>query len=313
MAESAFAVNVPEAEPYVGSLRERLDPSAKLGVPAHVTLLYPFLPPERIDAAVLGSAALALASASPFKFRLARIGRFPGVAYLAPEPAAPFIALTTSLVRRFPTHLPYEGRHEAIVPHLTVAQGSDAASEEAGAMLAHALPREGIEATCREVVLIENSSGVWRPMHSFLLSLALRPAREADLAFALDVETRTMREYASATWGSWMEKQARERGRAHLLAERMTVIELDGERAGIQVVERAPDQVRLLQLFILPEHQRKGIGTRLVQRLIAETKESRLPLRLRVLQVNPARVFYSRLGFRVVDRTAEHVYMERTA
>lgn len=167
MAESAFAVNVPEAEPYVGSLRERLDPAAALGVPAHITVLYPFLPPEQIDTGVLGAAALALASASPFAYRLARIGRFPGVAYLAPEPAAPFIALTASLVRRFPTHPPYEGRYDAIVPHLTVGQGSEAAGEEAAAALAKALPRGGIDAVCREVVLIENSSGIWKPMHVF--------------------------------------------------------------------------------------------------------------------------------------------------
>lgn len=169
MAESAFAVNVPEAEPYVGALRERLDPAARLGVPAHITVLYPFLPPEQIDHAVLGAAALALASASPFTYRLAGIGRFPGVAYLAPEPAAPFIALTRSLVRRFPAHLPYEGRYDALIPHLTVGQGSEAASEEAAATLAKALPREGIEATCREVVLIENSCGLWKPMHVFSL------------------------------------------------------------------------------------------------------------------------------------------------
>jgi hypothetical protein len=42
MAESAFAVSVPEAERYVGALRDRFDPTAKLGAPAHITLLYPF-------------------------------------------------------------------------------------------------------------------------------------------------------------------------------------------------------------------------------------------------------------------------------
>jgi hypothetical protein len=50
MAESAFIVRVPEAEPHVAHLRERFDPMALLGVPAHITLLYPFLSPEQIAA-----------------------------------------------------------------------------------------------------------------------------------------------------------------------------------------------------------------------------------------------------------------------
>lgn len=88
MAESAFAVNVPEAEPYVGGLRERFDPVARLGMPAHITLLYPFAPPELISHGVLDKVRLALSSAAGFEFRLARIGRFPDALYLAPDPAS---------------------------------------------------------------------------------------------------------------------------------------------------------------------------------------------------------------------------------
>lgn len=40
MAESAFIVPVPEAEPHAAHLRERYDPVALLGVPAQVTLLF---------------------------------------------------------------------------------------------------------------------------------------------------------------------------------------------------------------------------------------------------------------------------------
>ena len=46
--ESALIVPVPEVEPLVGLHRAALDPAAKLGVPAHVTIVYPFLPPEQI-------------------------------------------------------------------------------------------------------------------------------------------------------------------------------------------------------------------------------------------------------------------------
>jgi len=60
MAESAFIVRVPEAEPRVGALRERFDASVRLGVPAHITVLVPFMSPERISAAVLAEAQVAL-------------------------------------------------------------------------------------------------------------------------------------------------------------------------------------------------------------------------------------------------------------
>ena len=169
--ESALAVNVPEAERYVGTLRERFDPVAKLGMPAHVTVLYPFMPPERITDSVVRKVRDLLSSLAAFEFRLARIGRFPSVAlYLAPEPARPFIELTQAVVRAFPEYPPYGGQYDTIVPHLTVAQGSDADQDFAEAELAAALPRSGIEASSREVVLIENSSGRWERMHSFRLA-----------------------------------------------------------------------------------------------------------------------------------------------
>jgi 2'-5' RNA ligase len=170
MAESAFAINVPEAEQYVGALRERFDPSAKLGVPAHITLLYPFIPPERITDAVLHRVRSVLSSFAAFDFRLAKIGRFRNVLYLAPEPQHPFVALTERLTQEFPGYPPYGGQYESIVPHLTVAQASEAEHDAAEAQLIAALPpKGGIEASGKDVVLIENSSGRWERMHLFQL------------------------------------------------------------------------------------------------------------------------------------------------
>jgi hypothetical protein len=50
---SGLIVEVPEAEPDVARLRERLDASAPLGIPAHITVLFPFMPPRTIDPAAL--------------------------------------------------------------------------------------------------------------------------------------------------------------------------------------------------------------------------------------------------------------------
>jgi 2'-5' RNA ligase len=171
MAQTAFIVRVPEAEAWVSALRERFDPSAREGVPAHVTVLYPFMSPELVSEPVLEIVRQALRQVAPFTFQLSRIGRFPATTYLAPEPAEPFIRLTRCLVERFPAYLPYGGEHEGVVPHLTVSDGNPREAEVAQAELATAITTQGaISSVCTEVVLLENSSGTWRQMHAFSLS-----------------------------------------------------------------------------------------------------------------------------------------------
>src|SRR3954447_15393020 len=118
MPQSAFIVAVPEAEARVRVLRDRYDPAAKHGVPAHITILYPFMAPELIDAAIVSEIRDAIADSLSFEFALSRVGRFPDAAYLVPEPAGPFVHLTEALVRTFPKYLPYGGRFDSVVPHL---------------------------------------------------------------------------------------------------------------------------------------------------------------------------------------------------
>lgn len=170
MAESAFIVRVSEAEPYVGRYRERFDPSARLGVPAHVTILFPFMPPEALSEEVFERARAVAASVPEFQFSLARLGRFPGTLYLAPEPAAPFVALTESIHRSFPEYPPYGGKHSSVVPHMTIAHASDPEQDKIEAELRENLPHPPcIAAICKELVLIENSSGRWRELRAFAL------------------------------------------------------------------------------------------------------------------------------------------------
>jgi 2'-5' RNA ligase len=171
MPESALIVRVPEAEPHVSHWRARFDPAASQGVPAHITVLYPFVSPDSIDADVLAGVRSAIAGFRPFPFRLASIARFPGVVYLAPEPSAPFVELTNRIVRRFPAHPLYGGQFDAIVPHLTVAHATDDEAPGVEAGLRKSLAESGsIESTCTALALIENSSGVWRSFHELALT-----------------------------------------------------------------------------------------------------------------------------------------------
>lgn len=117
---SAVLIEVPAAEPVVGAWRAEHDPVAP-GVPAHVTLLFPFRSPETLDAAVLDSVRAVAAATPAFDFALTSIGEFDGVIWLLPEPEQRFLALTHALFGAFPDCPPYEGRHEKPQPHLTIA------------------------------------------------------------------------------------------------------------------------------------------------------------------------------------------------
>ena len=94
-SESALVVLSPEAEPIVKAYRDEHDPSAALGVPAHVTVLYPFHPPA-LTSAMLARLRQLFAEFAPFDYELTELRRFPGTLYLAPEPAEPFRGLVVS-------------------------------------------------------------------------------------------------------------------------------------------------------------------------------------------------------------------------
>jgi 2'-5' RNA ligase len=160
--ETALVVPVPAAEDAVGGYRSRLDPAAAWGVPAHLTVVYPFAPPVRV-AALLPALEDAVRSVAAFDFTLARTAWFGStVLWLAPEPSEPFRALTSAVERQFPEYPPYRGEFADVVPHLTVGDGGPEAdlraAEEA---LRPLLP---IRARCTAVHLIAGTAAAdsWR-------------------------------------------------------------------------------------------------------------------------------------------------------
>lgn len=170
MAISAFIVPVPQAEPLVGDLRLRFDATAALGVPAHITVLVPFMDPRQITPAVLERAQRTLDRVAAFSFSLGAVGRFPATAYAVPEPSGPFVRMTRALMEAFPDFPPYGGAHEEIVPHLTVADGDASEAVAVAAELQARLDACGaVMAGCSSVVLIENSTGRWKELHVFHL------------------------------------------------------------------------------------------------------------------------------------------------
>jgi len=124
MPRSAVIVAVPEAETVVRDWRRQHTYDAPLGVPAHVTLLFPFVPAHRLGDAEPRLREI-VAAAPAFELAFSRTARFPGVLYLEPDPAGPFCALTDAIAAEWPEHPPYEGAHETVIPHLTVAESEE--------------------------------------------------------------------------------------------------------------------------------------------------------------------------------------------
>ena len=143
-------------------MRKRYDPVAVLGVPAHITIIYPFIPPEVFRPCDHASLEELFAHVDPFEFALADVRRFPQATYVAPNPAAPLVDLTEPVVSRFPQYPPYGGRFAEVIPHLTVADKSEAHAREAEAELTSIIAELGpIAATCSHVDLYESTTGSW--------------------------------------------------------------------------------------------------------------------------------------------------------
>jgi 2'-5' RNA ligase superfamily len=167
---SALVVAVPEAEEAVGSSRAALDAAAALGVPAHVTVLYPFLPPARIDDRVLSVVRATVAAVPRFAVRFRHVGWFgETVVWLAPEPGGPFRALTAAIWRRFPETPPYEGAYPDSTPHLTVGHDQPLPRlVQAAEAVSARLP---VDATIGSVRLMRGSPepGSWHTVTEFAL------------------------------------------------------------------------------------------------------------------------------------------------
>jgi 2'-5' RNA ligase len=171
VAETAIIVPVPEAESVVGQWRRRHTPSGASGMPAHITLLVPFIDSDLLDTDRIRDVAAVLERFGPVELSLAATAYFEGpptVLYLEPERAEPFRAMTEALVCAFPEHPPYGRAHGKIVPHLTVATrlerpGLAAIEAEVAAMLP-------ITAWANEAWLMEYASRAWRLRSRFTLA-----------------------------------------------------------------------------------------------------------------------------------------------
>jgi len=141
--------------------------------------------------------------------------------------------------------------------------------------------------------------------------ILLRPATDDDFPFLLLVHRLTMKSYVEATWGRWDDADQEERLRGEFEPAKCEIIVFDNKAVGYVSVEDHEDFFFIAFIAILPEYQRLGIGTKIIQNVITRGNERKIPVCLNVLKVNPARSLYERLGFRVVGGDEHRLYMIR--
>jgi ribosomal protein S18 acetylase RimI-like enzyme len=142
------------------------------------------------------------------------------------------------------------------------------------------------------------------------MTIDLRPAGSDDYAFALHLYVKTIRPLATA-WTEWVDEEQEAQFASLWRPDDTRIITLNGEDIGWVEFRQTGDEVFLKQLYISPAHQRRGIGSQVMQRLPEERCGTAKSMALFVLKNNPAFRFYQRHGFGVVRETPTKLVMRR--
>jgi len=98
--------------------------------------------------------------------------------------------------------------------------------------------------------------------------------------------------------------------RDHYEGAQFDIILVDGAPAGRLYVHRRADEIRLVDITLLPDFRKGGLGTSILHDLMAEGKEVGKPVTIHVEIYNPAMRLYERLGFVPVEERGPYRLMK---
>ena len=140
--------------------------------------------------------------------------------------------------------------------------------------------------------------------------LNIRKADAADVDFTFAVKEAAFREYVERVWG-WDEINQRELHELRFASQNAHIIQYRGTDVGYFSTSSTADWVRVYQIYILPEYQRKGLGSACMRLILSDARAQKKAVRLQVLKINTRGIaFYRKLGFKIVDEDDTHVQME---
>ncbi len=152
------------------------------------------------------------------------------------------------------------------------------------------------------------------------IAVTLRPIAADDEAFLYELYASTREEELSVvTWDAAMKEQflrmqfhaQQTHYQGYYPNGEHQLILLDGQPIGRMYVAPMEQELRLLDIALLPEHRNRGIGTAMMQALMEEASRVAKPIRLHVYEYDPKALrFYARLGFVQIGKTGLHLFME---
>lgn len=152
-----------------------------------------------------------------------------------------------------------------------------------------------------------------------MTALVFRPVTDRDLPFLAELYASTRAdELAQVPWSedekaAFLQQQFEAQHRhyaEHFRQARFDLVLEGGAPIGRLYVDRRPDEVRVVDIALLPEHRGRGLGSAMLRDLLDEARAAGLPVRIHVEQFNPAMRLYLRLGFRLVHDQGVYHLME---
>jgi GNAT superfamily N-acetyltransferase len=148
---------------------------------------------------------------------------------------------------------------------------------------------------------------------------SLRPIRPEDQEFLYRVYASTRQEELAVVAWSDAEKDAFLR--AQFVAQHtyyqenypsstFDVVMVDGEAAGRLYLARWPEELRIIDIALLPEYRGRGVGGALLGGVFTEAAGKDLPVRIHVERGSPVLRLYERLGFRLAADRGVYLFLE---
>jgi len=139
------------------------------GVPAHLTLLYPFIAPADLSDHDRQRIASILKQHPAIDYSLGGIRAWPTALYLEVQPVSPFTQLVEGLVAAYPAWVPYGGEF-SYVPHVTVAELRPADSLQIAHAPRFSGPRRPLRRRAeRAILIVQDQADRWHTRWRFEL------------------------------------------------------------------------------------------------------------------------------------------------